>query len=98
MSQGVAASKSRLGQIFRLRPNRGGRDRLQLFFESTSTDELNWGDNLTVAPNGHLILCEDQYSETVTNHLRGITPDGRVMFVNVFGPTRTLAMTGPWIA
>jgi uncharacterized protein len=112
---------ARLSQIFRLRPARGGRDRLQLFFESTSIDELNWGDNLTVAPNGHLIVCEDQYSETVTNHLRGITPDGlpyplgllrlqtelagacfspdgRVMFVNVFNPTRTLAVTGPWIA
>lgn len=117
----TGGGEAQLSQIFRLRPNRGESDRLQLFFESTSTDELNWGDNLTVAPNGHLIVCEDQYSETVTNHLRGITPDGRsyplglmrlqtelagacfspdgrVMFVNVFSPTRTLAITGPWIA
>ena len=26
---------------------------------------------------GHLIVCEDQYTDVVDNHLRGITPDGR---------------------
>lgn len=113
-SGGVA----KLGQIFRLVPGRG-TDRLQLFFESTSIDQFNYGDNLTVAPNGHLIVCEDQYTEVVDNHLRGITPqgsvyplarlrlqtepagacyspDGKVLFVNVFSPTMTLAITGPW--
>ena len=29
-----------------------------------------------MAPNGHLIVCEDQYTEVVDNHLRGITPQG----------------------
>ncbi|MCH4554446.1 DUF839 domain-containing protein, partial [Aestuariibaculum sp. L182] len=52
--------------------------RLQLFVESTSTAMLNFGDNLTVAPNGHLIVCEDQYTDVVDNHLRGITPQGAV--------------------
>lgn len=70
---------ARLGQIFRLRP--GSResepDRLDLFFESTAPDQFNYGDNLTVAPNGHLVVCEDQYTDVVDNHLRGITPDGR---------------------
>ncbi|MEL7446680.1 MAG: alkaline phosphatase PhoX, partial [Pseudomonadota bacterium] len=28
------------------------------------------------APNGHLIVCEDQYTDVVDNHLRGITSDG----------------------
>ena len=69
-----------------------------------------------MAPNGHLIVCEDQYTETVANHLRGITPasevyplalnrlqselagacfspDGRTLFVNIFSPTRTLAVS-----
>ena len=32
--------------------------------------------DITVAPNGHLIVCEDQYTETVDNHLRGITRAG----------------------
>lgn len=95
--------------------------RLQLFVESTSTAMLNFGDNLTVAPNGHLIVCEDQYTDVVDNHLRGITPqgavysfarlhahtelagacfspDGRTMFVNLYSPAKTLAITGPWNA
>lgn len=105
-----------LGQVFRLVPD---KDRLELFFESRSKSQFNYGDNLTVAPNGHLIVCEDAYSRVVDNHLRGITPQGRAyplarlriqtelagacfspdartLFVNVFSPTATLAITGPW--
>lgn len=112
----------KLGQIFRLVPGRGGRaDSIELFFESEREDQFNYGDNLTVAPNGHLIVCEDQYTEVVDNHLIGITPDGRAydlgrlrlqtelagacfspdgkwLFVNAYAPTRTLAITGPWVA
>lgn len=107
------------GQIFRLRPRTSGADQLQLFFESESIEQFSYGDNLTIAPDGHLIVCEDQYTETVKNYLRGITPDGqpyafallrvqsepagacfspdgRVLFVNAYSPTRTLAITGPW--
>lgn len=73
----TSGGAAKLGQIFRLVPGRGGVDRLHLFFESTSIDQFNFGDNLTVAPNGHLIVCEDQYTKNVDNHLRGITPDGR---------------------
>lgn len=113
---------AKLGQVFRLRPGKaGGPDALTLFFESTGPDQFNYGDNLTVADNGHLIVCEDQYTDTVTNHLRGITPqgeayplallrvqtepagacfspDGKVLFVNSYSPTATLAITGPWLA
>lgn len=49
---------------------------LELFFESENEAQFNYGDNLTVAPNGHLIVCEDQYTEVVDNHLKGITPQG----------------------
>ena len=67
-----------LGQIFRLAPGRGGKpDRLELFFESESRDQFNYGDNLCIAPNGHLIVCEDQYTDVVDNHLRGIDRLGR---------------------
>ncbi len=113
---------AKLGQVFRLRPGKAGRpDALTLFFESTSPDQFNYGDNLTVAGNGHLIVCEDQYTDVVDNYLRGITPqgqtyplarlrvqtepagacfspDGRVLFVNSFSPTVTVAITGPWQA
>jgi secreted PhoX family phosphatase len=112
---------AKLGQVFRLRPGKnGGPDALSLFFESTSPNQFNYGDNLTVADNGHLIVCEDQYTDTVTNHLRGITPqgeaypfallrvqtepagacfspDGKVLFLNSYSPTVTLAIAGPWL-
>lgn len=65
------------GQIFRLRPHMHGADALQLFFESTSKEQFSYGDNLTIAPDGHLVVCEDQYTDTIANHLRGITNDGR---------------------
>lgn len=75
-SGGVA----KLGQIFRLKPGAakdGSGDRLQLFFESTNPDQFNFGDNLTIAPSGHLIVCEDQYTDGAINYLRGITPNGQ---------------------
>lgn len=110
---------AKVGQVFRLRPQASGPDRLQLFVESTSADQMHSCDNITVAPNGHLIVCEDQDTQRVTNRLRGITPegdiyplallnlqtelagacfspDGKWLFVNVFKPTKTLAITGPW--
>ena len=116
----TSGGAAKIGQIFRLRPGSGG-DGLQLFFESQSRDQFDFGDNLVVAPNGHLLVCEDQYARPIRNHLRGITPagepyalalcrletelagacfspDGRTLFVNVFSPTRTLAITGPWTA
>lgn len=115
----TSGGAAKLGQIFRLAPSRESGDRIQLFYESRSASAFNTGDNLTVAPNGHLIVCEDQYTATVDNHLRGITrdgvayplarlriqtelagacfsPDGRTLFVNVYSPTATLAITGPW--
>jgi secreted PhoX family phosphatase len=92
---------------------------LSLFVESPDKLTFNYGDNICVAPNDHLIVCEDQYTKTVNNHLKGITPegkiydfakvrwqtepagvcfspDGSVLFVNLYSPTRTLAITGPW--
>ena len=72
----TSGGAAKLGQIFSLKPMAGGPDMLQLFFESTSIDQFNYGDNLCVAPNGHLVVCEDQYTDAVDNHLRGITPTG----------------------
>jgi secreted PhoX family phosphatase len=114
----TSGGAAKLGQVFRLRP---AQDELQLFFESSSIEQFNYGDNLIVAPNGHLVVCEDQYTKDVNNFLRGISPageayplarlhrqtelagacfspDGKVLFVNVFSPTMTLAITGPWLS
>ena len=76
----------KLGQVMRYQPSpyegtpseHDQPGRLQLFVESSDAQVFNFGDNLTVAPNGHLIVCEDQYTAVVDNHLRGITPDGEV--------------------
>ncbi|CAM3859290.1 alkaline phosphatase PhoX [Litorimonas haliclonae] len=73
----TSGGAKKLGQIFRLRPGRGiGSDQVELFFESESKEQFNYGDNLCVSPNGHLIVCEDQYTDRVDNHIRGITPEG----------------------
>ncbi|QNE04841.1 alkaline phosphatase PhoX [Croceicoccus marinus] len=63
------------GQVFRLIPGPDG-DRLELFYESTDRRDFFYGDNLTVAANGHLVVCEDSYDAVVDNHIRGITPEG----------------------
>ncbi|WDA39680.1 alkaline phosphatase PhoX [Erythrobacter sp. BLCC-B19] len=118
----TSGGAKQLGQILKLTVGQAGQaDMVELFFESESTDQFNFGDNLTVAASGHLIVCEDQYTPVVDNHIRGITPDGRaydiarltaqtelagacfspdgkVLFVNAYDPTATLAITGPWAA
>ena len=72
----TSGGAARQGQIFRLRPEIHGADMLDLFYESPEQSEYSYGDNLTVAPYGHLVVCEDSYDDIVQNHLRGITPDG----------------------
>ncbi len=123
----TSGGAAKLGQIMRYRPSRfegqsgetAAPGRLCNFVESVHPDMLNYGDNLILAPNGHLIVCEDQANSPVSNHLRGVTPEGRtyplallhaqtelagvcfsgdgnVMFVNLYHPGKTLAVTGPW--
>lgn len=122
----TSGGAARLGQIMRYIPSpvegRPGEDeappRLQLFVESTDPSVMDYGDNIIVAPWGDLIVCEDRSGNKV-NHLKGVTPEGRVytfarlhantelagacfspdgavMFVNVYDPGKTLALTGPW--
>jgi secreted PhoX family phosphatase len=82
----TSGGAARLGQIFRVRPGlAGASDRFELFFESENAQQLNYGDNLTVAPFGDLIVCEDQYTDVVNNRLIGITPHGAAY---VFGHLR----------
>lgn len=77
---------AKFGQVMAYKPSayegsadeQGSPGQLQLFVESTDGNILNFGDNLTVAPNGHLIVCEDQYTAIVDNYLRGVSPQGEV--------------------
>ena len=82
------------GQILRYVPSRfegsvGERlrpGRIQLFVESADEKTINMGDNLCVAPWGHLVVCEDNYSDEIRNHVKGVTPDGKLYTIgrNVF--------------
>ncbi|MEY4270287.1 MAG: hypothetical protein RLZZ58_1503 [Pseudomonadota bacterium] len=116
----TSGGAAKLGQVFRLRPGRARKaDKIDLYYESTTPSGLNFGDNLTVAPGGCLIISEDQYSDPVDNHVRVITPrgdsfalarlrvqtesagacfapDGRTLFLNIYSPAKTLAISGPW--
>lgn len=125
----TSGGPARHGQILRYQPSAhegqaGEADqpgRLQLFVESADERVMDYADNLTTTPWGHLLVCEDRYSDTKRNHLRGITPEGRVytvarnvfagnaelagacfspdgqtLFLNIFSPGITLAITGPW--
>ena len=70
----TSGGAKRLGQIFRFSLSGGKGPRLQLFFQSSDPSQFHYDDSLTVSPNDHLIVCEDQSVDVSTNHLRGITP------------------------
>ncbi len=73
--------KKNLGQVFKYIPSpKEGSSaetrepgKLVLFAESDNMDTLKNCDNLTVAPWGDVILCEDHPDA----YLRGITPEGK---------------------
>ena len=74
-----------LGQVWRYRPSPregspgevGQPATLQLFVESEDSSRLKNCDNVTVAPWGGLILCEDG-PDNQPQYLRGVTPQGKV--------------------
>jgi hypothetical protein len=63
---------ARAGQVWRL-DLPGGR--LSLVVEPDDRAMLDGPDNLTPAPNGDLIVCEDGLED---DFVRGITPQGRI--------------------
>ena len=62
---------AQVGQIFRYNLD---RDTVELFVESPGAGILDYPDNLTLAPFGDLVVCEDGKDE---QFLVGITPEGR---------------------
>jgi uncharacterized protein len=69
------------GQIFRYYPSSaegtvGEADApgyVELYLEPNDSDLLKNGDNVTIAPSGHLFICEDTSG---SNFLRGVTREG----------------------
>jgi secreted PhoX family phosphatase len=74
---------SKTGQVFRYLPSpqegtpeeSQSPGRLFLYLEPNNTHLLQACDNLTVAPWGDLIICEDGVEH---NYLRGVTPAGEI--------------------
>jgi len=71
------------GQIFRYRPSpvegtvgeESAPGTLELYLEPNSIPLLESCDNVTVAPWGDLVICEDSQQN---NYLRGVTPEGKM--------------------
>jgi hypothetical protein len=63
------------GQIFKLSPSSASvPDTLELIAQSTSVDQLDMPDNLTIAPWGDVIVAED--GSSAHKYIRGIRSDG----------------------
>jgi len=63
----------RKGQVFKLTPNADGGI-LELFIEPNNVDIMKYCDNLTVAPWGDVMLCEDDTDA----YIRGVNPEGKI--------------------
>lgn len=70
--------KNKTGQIWRYLPDENNTDsgQLELFVEPNDSALLEAADNLTMAPWGDLMLCEDRSGEVV--RLIGITMEGQL--------------------
>jgi uncharacterized protein len=60
--------------VWEFRPD-GDGGTLTLIFESSGAGELDFPDNLTVSPQGALLLCEDGGGD---QYLRGVTLRGEI--------------------
>tara|TARA_B100000029_G_scaffold513378_1_gene612817 strand:+ start:99 stop:1379 length:1281 start_codon:yes stop_codon:yes gene_type:complete len=110
----TSGGEKKLGQIWKINLN---QQTLELIFESYNSDAMRACDNITIAPWGDVIICEDGkgrdrimgiknngktyvIAENILNssEFAGVnfSPDGNILFVNIYSPTMTLAITGPW--
>jgi uncharacterized protein len=72
-TDGGAAAAGQVWAWFRKR----GREFVELVYESPSTDALLKPDNITVSPQGGILLCEDTDRARQT-FLRGVNDDGEL--------------------
>ena len=78
----TSGGRTKSGQIFKYIPSKfEGTNRekeapgkLELFLEPNNKDLLKYCDNLTVAPWGDLVLCEDHGNPFIV----GVTPKGEL--------------------
>lgn len=75
---GSEAGDKELGQVWSLTP-KGDGGTLKLLYESIDGSVLDQPDNITVSPNGAVVMCEDgDGEEGGDNWLRVLTPNGKV--------------------
>jgi secreted PhoX family phosphatase len=88
----TAGGDKRHGQLFRLQPSGdpsgGGRDRLELFLEGDSAEQMDAPDNLVIAPWGDLWFTEDGDG---IQRVIGVTPEGETY---EFARNRLLGLEG----
>ncbi len=105
---------TKLGQIWKINLT---KQTLELMFESKNSSVMKACDNITIAPWGDVIVCEDgkgkdrligikpdgttyTIAENYLNNAEfagaNFSPDGQILFVNIYSPTMTIAITGPW--
>jgi len=105
---------NKLGQIWKIDTK---KQTLQLIFESHNSDAMRACDNMTIAPWGDVIVCEDGkgrdrilgiksngetyvIAENILNNSEfagvNFSPSGEILFLNIYSPTMTIAIKGPW--
>tara|TARA_B100000401_G_C52467124_1_gene559327 strand:- start:194 stop:664 length:471 start_codon:yes stop_codon:yes gene_type:complete len=105
---------NKLGQIWKIDTK---KQTLQLIFESHNSDAMRACDNMTIAPWGDVIVCEDGkgrdrilgiksngetyvIAENILNNSEfagvNFSPNGEILFLNIYSPTMTIAIKGPW--
>lgn len=78
--------KEKLGQVMKYTPSSAegteaelaNAGTIEIFVESHDRNEMKACDNITVAPNGDLIVCEDA---GLGSHVSGITPEGKIYII-----------------
>ena len=110
----TSGGSKKLGQIWKINSK---KNTIELIFESYNSDAMRACDNITVAPWGDVIVCEDGkgrdrilgiknsgetyvIAENIYNNSEfagvNFSPDGQILFVNIYSPTMTIAISGPW--
>jgi hypothetical protein len=81
------------GQVWQYQPLGADDGVLHLVFESPGQRVLNRPDNITVSPQGAIVLCEDGQGRR--EYVRGLTPDGRVFDIaaNLLNESETAGAT-----
>ena len=110
----TSGGAKKIGQIWKIDVK---NQTIELMFESHNSNTMRKCDNITIAPWGDVIVCEDGkgkdkiigikkngdtyvIAENSLNNSEfagvNFSPDGSILFVNIYSPTMTIAITGPW--